>query len=170
MLKDSIDVKNKWKFDAYLGQDWWLYYSHYKTALDELVILIEGNLPVNTVALPTLFLIRHGMELGLKANIIRMEKVSNARPILTFQGKNSHSIEAHYDIFIAHLTEIRKLISLEKIDSDKINDYIKKIEPLKVILHNLDKGSYNFRYPINSHGVNNFGLNEKVNIAEMKNN
>jgi hypothetical protein len=91
--KNSIDPKKKPQFTAYIGLDrnWWHYYHHYKSAIDFLVEGIEENLPVNTVSSPLLFLIRHCLEIGFKANILKLETVSIAQPKLLcwppFNGK-----------------------------------------------------------------------------------
>jgi hypothetical protein len=43
-------------------------------------------------------MIRHSIELGLKANILEFEKVSNAKPKLKLDGR-SHNLTMLYDYF-----------------------------------------------------------------------
>jgi hypothetical protein len=169
MLKDSVDNNEKWKFEVYPGhgQDWWIYYSHYKVAVDELVKLIEENLAVNTVAFPTLFLIRHSLELGLKANILRFEQVSSAKSKLNFKNPKSHSLEFLYDIFNSHLIEITGKLHLDQKVIDKLDYYQKNIQPLKILLNELDKGSYSFRYPVDTNRKVNFEWNKRIQLDEI---
>ena len=167
--KTSIDTTKKFKFTAYIGLDrnWWQYYSHYKSAIDHLIEGVEGNLPVNTVSSPLLFLIRHCLELGFKANILKLETVSNARPKLTFKDGNSHSLEHLYGIFKDHLFEIQKNHDIEQSIKEAMNEFLNQTESLKNILHQLDKASYNFRYPVDTDGNYNFEWDEQVNIADI---
>jgi len=167
--KNTINKTKKAKFTAYIGLDrnWWHYYSNYKSAIDFLVEGIENNLSVNTVSSPLLFLIRHSLELGFKANILKLEMVSTARPKLKLKGPNSHSLESLYDIFKAHLVEIQKNHEIEISIKGVIEDYLKTTEQLKNILHELDKGSYNFRYPVDTENNFNFERNAQINIADI---
>lgn len=167
--KNSINTTKKYKFTAYIGLDrnWWHYYHHYKSTIDHLVEGIESNLPVNTISSPLLFLIRHCLELGFKANILKLETVSNAKPKLTFKGGNSHSLENLYNIFKAHLIEIQKTHDIEASVKDAIEKYLQETEELKNTLHQLDKGSYNFRYPVDTEGNYNFEWDTDVNIADI---
>ena len=48
-----------------------------------------------------------------------------------------------------------------------ISQYLNETENLKNILHNLDKGSYNFRYPVDTNHNYNFEWDEEVNIADI---
>jgi hypothetical protein len=169
LVKSSIDTKKRFKFTAYIGLDrnWWHYYNHYKSAIDHLVIGIEGSLPVNTVSSSLLFLVRHCLELGFKANILKLETISDARPKLTFKGGNSHSLEHLYSVFKDHLVKIQNTHNIEPSIRQKMDEYLNETEKLKNILHQLDKGSYNFRYPVDTDGNYNFEWDEQVNIADI---
>ncbi len=167
--KNEIDITKKFKFTAHIGLDrnWWNYYHHYKSVIDYLVEGVEGNLPVNTISSPLMFLIRHCLELGFKANILKLETVSNARPSLKFKDGDGHSLENLYDIFKAHLIEIQTINDIEQSITDTIANYLNDTEKLKNTLHQLDKGSYNFRYPVDTEGNFNFEWDEQVNIADI---
>jgi hypothetical protein len=167
--KSSIDPKKKHKFTAHIGydQNWWSYYNHYKSAIDFLVEGIEGNLPVNTVSFPLLFSIRHCLELGFKANILKLETISEAHPNLSLKGGKSHSLEHLYSIFEAHLTEIQKKANIEHSLKETITNYLIETDKLKSVLHTLDKGSYNFRYPVDTDGIYNFEWNTELNVDEI---
>ena len=169
--QNEIEQKNKHKFISYLGynRDWWNYYGQYKNAIDEIVNGIENNIPIDTISLPLLFMIRHSIEIGLKANILKLEEVNTTIEKIHLGGTKSHSIEILFNkleehlIFLINNTEIRESIIKE------INEYLKKFKPLKNKLHKLDKGSFNFRYPVDTNGNYNFEWDEKENIAEIIN-
>lgn len=167
--KNSIDPKARIKFTAYIGQDqtWWSYYVHYKSAIDVLVKSIEDGTPVNTVSLPLLFLVRHCLEIGFKANILKLETVSDAQLKMVDKYANTHSLSTLYGIFQTHLKAIQKSIITDIKTNQTIDVYLVEIERLKDIFHNLDYGSYHFRYPVNNQGKQNFDWNEQINIADI---
>ncbi len=170
MFKDPIDVKNTKKFEVYLGQslDWWLLNAQYKTALDQLITLVENGLPINRVAFPILFMVRHGLELSLKANILRMQDVTTVEK-LKLNGGKSHSLDVLYNKFLQNLNQIIRKTKLSPKILEEIENYKDKIEPLKSILHKLDERSYSFRYPVDTDGNPNFNWLEKMNIADLIN-
>lgn len=169
--QNEIEPKNKYKFNSYLGynRDWWNYYAQYKNAIDELVNGIEKNIPIDTISLPLLFMIRHSIEIGLKANILKLQEVNPTIKAITFGGTKSHSNEMLYNKFEEHLKLITKNFKIRESIHKEITKYLKKFEPLKDKLHKLDKGSFNFRYPVDRNGNYNFDWDEKVNIAEIIN-
>ncbi|AOW19387.1 hypothetical protein [Urechidicola croceus] len=169
--QNEIENKNKHKFNSYLGynRDWWSYYSQYKNAIDELVNGIENNIPIDTISLPLLFMIRHSIEIGLKANILKLQKVNPEIKEISLGGTKSHSIEILYNKFEEHLILTIKNSEIRKTIIGEINGYLKKFKPLKNKLHNLDKGSFNFRYPVDTNGNYNFEWDEKENIADIIN-
>lgn len=167
--KNSIDPKARIKFTAIVGQDqaWWSYYVHYKSAIDVLVKSIEDGTPINTVSLPLLFLVRHCLEIGFKANIVKLVTISGDKLKMADKDVNTHSLISLYDIFQTHLKIIRKSLIIDIKTSETIDNYLKEIEKLKDIFHNLDQGSYNFRYPVDKKGKQNFNWNEQINIADI---
>ena len=70
-------------------------------------------------------------------------------------------------LFKAHLIEIQKTHDIEASIKDALTDYLKDTEKLKDTLHQLDKGSYNFRYPVDTDRNSNFEWDEQVNIADI---
>lgn len=169
---NPIEERHKHRFDAYLGYNtsWWHFYNDYRIAVDDIVTSIEsGENPIDTVALPLLFLVRHSIELGLKANILQFQKINKKIDKIKLGGKDSHSIEFLYDKFMEHLDKITKKHKINKDILKQIKEYKSKFDPLKIKLHNLDKGSYCFRYPVDIYGNRNFTWNTRENLFEILN-
>jgi hypothetical protein len=164
----SVSIKERYRFEASIGSnsEWSNYYFQYKKLVDDIVTSIEKGVPVDTVALPLLFLIRHSIELGLKENIITIEKIINAQSV-NLKKINKHSIAFLFDEFRSQLKLIIENYTISKKTVDAINDFLEIVEKIKNELHELDKGSYNFRYPVDKEGNQNFTFNKKVNIADI---
>ncbi len=163
----EIKIKRHSLFQAHIGmyQTWWGYYSDYTEATSILIDAINNNQPVHTIATPLLFLIRHSLELGLKANILELEKISSAKPKLKFDG-NSHQLEFLHEYFISHIDEIINKNIIDEDIIDEITYYKTKLKNIKDILHKIDRGSYAFRYPINVKKNLSFDYLEIVNIED----
>lgn len=163
----EIIISKKYKFESYIGwnQNWWNYYVDYKEATRLLIQQINNNIPVDTVALPVLFMIRHSIELGLKANILELEKFSTAKPKLKFDGK-SHNLAFLYDYFVSHLQAVCIQYKVDKPITDQIDNYKGHMAKIVDRLTKIDKGSYNFRYPIDTNGNPNFEFTDRINIAD----
>ncbi|MEO6719737.1 MAG: hypothetical protein ABIN67_05185 [Ferruginibacter sp.] len=161
-----MDKKSEVKFKAEIGQvrTWWNYYLHYKTALDFIVEGVENNLPINTISLPAAFLIRHSLELILKANILKLETVSSARKKLKL---DTHNLKVLYKIFSDHLLFILNHKAIDAKLIERIKEGLIKTEKLKNILHELDEGSFNFRYPVDKENKNNFKEDKVIQVAEI---
>ena len=169
MRQEPIDKKNKYRFESYIGwnQNWWKYYQQYKQAVDRIVSLVESGTPIDTISLPLLFLVRHSLELGLKANILKLEEVNSKVGKINLKGTKYHSLELLNNKFEEHLNVILKEKKVSKTTRNEILDYLKKFEPLKNTLHNLDGSSANFRYPVDTSGTVNFNYTETVQLADI---
>lgn len=167
--KIQLDAEKRHKFKAYIGlnSSWFHYYSHYKSAIDYIVGGIENHLPVNTVAPSLLFLVRHCLELGFKANILKLETVNLKVPRLVLKGGKSHNLEYLYNTLAAHLRHIQESNFMTPEFQDTVENYLAISEKLKDILHELDRSSYSFRYPEDTNGTMNFKSDAEVNIADI---
>ncbi len=157
MFRDKpIEKKNQGKFDLDIkNASWGNYYFQYKCIIDHIVKGVEGKeLQIGVVYLPLMFSIRHCLELGLKDNILELEKVN---PTLVW-GKimNTHSLVELHNKFSKHLEEILKNHKISPEIREGIESYQKDLKQIIDALHVLDKGSYNFRYPVNKEGEANF--------------
>jgi len=169
MRQEPINENKRHKFESYIGwnQNWWNYYVQYKEAIDKIVALIESGTAIDTISLPLLFLTRHSIELGLKANILKLENFNSKVKKITLSGSRSHSLDFLYNKFEEHLNAILKEKKVSQSIRNQIADYLKEFEPLKDILHNLDKGSFNFRYPVDTSGIPNFEWNDRLQVADI---
>jgi hypothetical protein len=120
--------------------------SHYDITIDMLVSsVIKGQLSINDIYLPLLFLLRHGIELALKSNI---QDIGNKVPIKKQQKIGGiHSIEQLYHILLSYIEP-----AVEKIpqgDKFKIEteSFIQNVAKLNNCIHNLDVHSRAFRFP-----------------------
>ncbi len=167
--KNSINPKAKWKFDSYIGfnKSWWSYYTQYKNVIDEIVNKIEQDTPIDTVSLPLLFLIRHSLEIALKANILKLEQVNCDVGKIKLSGTKYHSIEILFEKFKEHLNKVKKNFNLNQEVIKQIDDYLTKFSPMVDKFHELDQGSYNFRYPVDTKGEQNFTWDTRENISEI---
>lgn len=164
-----IDPGNKWKFDSYLGynKSWWNYYSQYKNIIDEMVSKIEQDTPIDTVSLPLLFLIRHSLEIALKANILSLEEVNVDVEKIKLGGRDSHKIKILFKKFKEHINAINKKITISVEVKKQIDEFFKISVPLETILHSLDEGSFSFRYPVDTNGKYIFNWDVRINISEI---
>ena len=172
MRTTPIEERLKPKFDSYIGYNysWWHYYNDYKVAIDNIVSSIEtGKTPIDTVSLALLFLLRHSIELGLKANILQFQKINKKIQKIKLGSSSSHSIEFLYDKFNEHLENIIKKNKVDDEILEQVKKYRSKFDPLKTKLHNLDKGSFNFRYPVDVNGTRNFTWETRENLFDILN-
>ena len=147
------DKLKKWNYQIHLDcqNEWWRYFGEYQQVV-ELVIKKAKESEVTVVARPLLFLMRHTLELGYKGNIVELEKVSGLESKLEFSGKKAHSLERLHKEFERHFKKATKLYTIESevvSQFDSLNSTLKK---LKDIFHQLDAGSYAFRYPFQGDG------------------
>jgi hypothetical protein len=168
---EPIEPKARFKFESYIGRNdnWWHYYGQYKNVIDEIVNGIEKNIPIDTVSLTLLFLIRHCLELALKSNILRLENVNKKVEPIKLSGTKYHSIEVLFNKFEQHLNIIRKEKKISQKIRDEIENYLTKLKPLEELIHKLVEGSFSFRYPVDIEGKPNFNWDEKVNVADIIN-
>lgn len=166
---EPINPKRRWMFNSKIGQNrsWWNYYGQYKNVIDDIVNGIEDKTQIDTVSLPLLFLIRHSLEVGLKANILKLEKVNDTVSKIKLNGTKYHSIKMLYNKFVEHLNTVKKNFKLTPSVVKEIDDYLSKFEPLKDKFHKLDEGSFNFRYPVDTEGNYNFNWDEEENLADI---
>lgn len=166
-INPEFPNNQRWRFEAHVGFDrnWFSYYLQYKNVAFDLIDgITKGKTPIDTVSLPLLFCIRHCLELGLKANILKLEKVNSGIKFIDLRG---HSLEFFYKRFVEHINEVLKRIPQNSTIHKDIAHYLSKLEPLKTKLHQLDQGSYSFRYPVDPNHKPNFEWSDKIFIDEI---
>jgi hypothetical protein len=137
------------------------YSMQYKEAFDT---LYESSKPVDTIALPMMFLMRHYLELILKFNIKYFSKFSESEYMLT-KIKSEHKLEALADSFQQHWKLVVKKYNLGINDKE----YIKKFQNLIVLMHQLDAYSMSFRYSHDKDNKEHFEWQDTLDIYSIKN-
>ena len=173
----SNDHKVKYvrnKFEAFLGNymSFGSYLSSYENAFNALIDNVNdsGN-HVDYLAYPILFIARHSLELGFKSNIRYFSKYSENS---VFKNSDSHDLKYLFDGFKKNVREsIKKLLEkydivVENEDVLDFENYCKAVDYLVNQFDSLDKGSFNFRYPVDKDNIRVFQPDETINILDIK--
>ena len=161
---------DNWNYEIHLGREteWSRYFGEYAWVVD-LVFKNAQAREVTVISRPQLFLIRHTLELGYKANIIELEKVSGLTTSLKFHSKQAHSLKSLHTDFERHFLEIATKFDLPKQILAEYKELDKKATALKDLLHKFDQGSYAFRYPVATDGMTpHFDKNSTLNMSEVR--
>ena len=151
-------------------ENWSQYAYGYKQALN---IIIEKfsttESPINykDLVFPIFFLFRHLTELLLKEILIDYHKFINKDfPIPDTHDLNTLwkqvkpiIIELFFDESAGYL--LKKRTNFTKLDIQKLNSIINK-------LHNLDRNSFSFRYPVDKKGKQAINVNIEEQIDQLK--
>ena len=159
----TANLNSNSSFPSYLGS--------YKRAFDALLENVyQSKSHVDHLVYPILFMARHCMELGFKANIQYFSKYSEKIDYVT---AGTHNLENLFNAFKMHVEEtFIKLkenhgIVVEKDDKKLFKVLCKKIESLNIKFHDLDKGSDAFRYPVNKNQNPSITKNITLNILDV---
>ena len=172
MNKDNDYSRDK--FEAYLGNylNFWSYLNTYHNAFNALIDDVnKTKLHVDRIAYAMLFLVRHCLELGFKANIRYFQKYSERKE---FTNSDSHILKNLFDGFKLHVTyTIKNLkdkfdIEVEQADKTEFAEYCKEVESLIDQFEIIDRTSINFRYPVDNNNNFVFKQGDKVNILDIK--
>ena len=147
--------------------DWGCYMEGYKEA----AIMLLYSLPndqskINrNIILPTLFLIRHFLELSFKEIICHEEFINNSE-----KPKIEHNLKK---LWSTVKPKIKNL--LEKSKKSKNNKYlfpyepkIEKLDKLINFLEKYDPGSFSFRYPKDTDFKSQLIKKLEINLEELK--
>ncbi len=147
--------------------DWGCYMEGYKEA----AIILLNSLPddqnkINrNIILPTLFLIRHFLELSFKEIICHEEFINN-----TEKPKKEHNLKNLWNIVKPKIKN-----TLEKNEKSKSNKYlfpyepkIKKLNKLINFFEEYDSGSFSFRYPKGTDFKSSLIKKLEINLDELK--
>lgn len=136
------------------------YAMQYKEAFDT---LYESSKPVDTIALPMMFLLRHYLELILKSNIMYFSEFSESKAMLE-NIKSEHKLKSLANAFQEHWNLVVKKYKL-KIDDSK---YIQSFKILIELMDELDKYSMSFRYSHNKDDDKHFEWGDTLDIYAIK--
>lgn len=138
------------------------YIAGYKDSAD---LLIENAIKskdisvLDTAVFPILFLYRQFIELSLKQSIIALSgenKENMSKKIRNINHDLNKAWKEYYDIMSNSMSE-NELKTLKIVEK-----YIQEF-------HEIDKGSFNFRYPITKEMELVFGSEKRVNLLHLKN-
>lgn len=162
------------KFEAFLGNylNFWSYLRTYHNAFNALVEDVErSNLHVDRIAYPLLFIARHSLELGFKANIRYFKKYSEKSD---FTNSDSHNLKDLLGGFKLHVAAtIKNLkdkygIDIDQDDIKEFNVYCSEVEKFTNQLEIIDNGSYSFRYPVDKKNNKVFTYTDRINLLDVK--
>jgi len=165
--------ENENKFTAYL--DYYLefpsYLGSYKRSFDILVEnVLDKNFHIDHIAYPILFLARHCMELGFKANIRYFSKYSGKNDYVKAQ---THDLEKLFQAFKMHVNDTflnlknNHGIVVEKDDKRSFKELCDEVDKLNNIFHQLDEASDAFRYPVDNKDKPSFEKGQRINVIDV---
>lgn len=129
--------------------------TQYDFALARIVdAIINGDVSINSIYLPILFLLRHTLELKLKQGIIDLGNIVSEN--VQKQVRTEHSVKKLYEIFASFIDGTIAKVSNNKLktESELFRDLTVKY---KEIICELDAKSLTFRYPFDIKGnISNF--------------
>ena len=162
----KIPEDSKWLFQSHVGfdQTWGSYFAQYNAAVDNLVEAVQtGAVKIDQVSLPMIFLIRHVLELGLKNNVAQLEKINGKEGKL----RPTHNLEALITAFNLELSKILDNNSISETTLSEITKYRSKLAELGDTIHNLDRGSDAFRYPVDKNNAIDFDWNKTIAVDDI---
>ncbi|MCA9385438.1 hypothetical protein KC717_02195 [Candidatus Dojkabacteria bacterium] len=156
-----------WQYDALIGvhQTWFAFFSGYRLAVDELFNSLLKRRSIDILAYPFLFLIRHTIELGLKANIHLLANYSEQDYGV---GKSIHKLKYLQDAMMKHFEYLSKT---EPKDDTIYKGFHTENEKLSVLIdyfENIDLMSMSFRYPMDRQGNKSLLYQERINLLKIK--
>ena len=124
--------------------------TQYDFAIKDILLAIQkGKISINDIYLPLLFLLRHSLELKLKASIIQLGNVVKEQD--RYKANNTHKVNDLYDILANHTDAAIKSITdpgFKKL----IEEFRHVTIQYKDIIALLDANSYLFRFPKDRRG------------------
>lgn len=164
------------KYQANLGignPTFFKYMNMYNHAFDILYDSIDTGIHnADWISYPMLFLARHSLELGLKANIKYFAKYSKKD---SSSHSYSHKLDGLFHQFRAHVSkalhniESTSGMKIDKGDRKEFNKYCKQLKLLIKKFEKLDLDSIGFRYPVDDNGDLVFDPIQQIDIIEIKN-
>ncbi|MBU0468993.1 MAG: hypothetical protein KJ736_08035 [Candidatus Omnitrophica bacterium] len=154
-------IIKKWNYKQNLHQkaQWYRYFGEYIELVD-LILEKTKQSQVTVISLPTLFLMRHTIELGYKTNLFFLEV-----PFKT-SGKCAHMLNELHKKLETKVSSI--ILNYEATIKKEIMKRIKSLSKFKGIFDELDNFSYAFRYPVTTDmKIKSFKPNDSINIAKI---
>ena len=164
--------QTNWQYNASVGwkQTWNRYFDSYCEATEQMYIAIVEKQLTDTLSYPFLFLVRHTLELGFKANIYVLGKYSGKDYGLD-QYSNvtiGHILPPLHKALIDHFDELSKDGDKNSATNIGFYKHSKKLASLVSYFDKIDNRSFTFRYPVDIEGKQNLSSQEMINLKELK--
>jgi len=160
MNQNEIEQSEKIAFMGIYTDPDFSYTFQYKEALD---LLYQSDKPIDTIALPMMFLMRHYLELMLKYNIKYFSKFSESKSMIK-KLNNEHRLEPLANSFQEHWNLVVKKYNLQIDDKE----YMKNFKILINIINKLDSSSMSFRYAYDKNENKHFKYDKTIDIYSIK--
>ncbi len=161
------DLK-RWTYEAQIGfhTSFGSYLGAYREAFNILFAQIEEkNVPVNVISYPLLFLARHSLELGYKFNINYLAKYSRLNDKVNW---NKHHLRELHEAFGLHFEAVVHELNISKDIADDFNARFAEVEKLAKTFDHIDRGSFSFRYPVDTQQKAVFEHEDTINLLDVK--
>lgn len=160
--------RRRWHYEAQIGSriSFGKYLGTYERAIEILFEEIESrHLPANAISYPLLFLVRHSLELGYKMNINYLAKYSELDEKVNW---NRHYLIELHEAFRLHFMAVVSNLGVGQDIVDEFNRYCSEVEALTSTFNDIDRGSYSFRYPVDTDQNEVFHYDETINLLDVK--
>lgn len=124
-------------------------------------ILYDSGTPIDTIALPLLYTVRHYLELVFKYNIEYFHKYSGSKNMV---GKLGHSLLPLFNAFKEHWSLTKENFNIVVDDQKLLSSLSKLID----IMNNYDSHAISFRYSHDKEKNKNFDWLDTIDIHELK--
>ena len=143
-------IKNELTFHTNGRRHLGIVRTHYDFTISSLLTgVLNKEINMDQVYLPLLFLIRHGIELALKANLLDIEDELNQAK--QSEIRSSHSLIRLFNILDKFIDEmIKNIPSNETKLLEDTHIYRQDIKILNDLINNIDTYSQTFRFPVDN--------------------
>lgn len=135
----------------------YVYASQYATAFE---ILYKSDTPVDVIALPLLYNLRHYVELILKYNIQYLYDFSGSKRVLK---KVNHKLMPLLDLFKDYWRLVKRRYNIQVNDTDLMSD----LEELIKKIDKIDENAMSFRYSHDRKDAKLFEWQDKIDVYEL---
>ncbi len=126
-------------------------------------VLYKSKEPVDIIALPMLYLMRHYLELALKHNIAYLSEFSGSYNMAGNSGNSSHSLSKLSNAFHDHWVNTKARFNIDVEDKELVADLKKLIEQFD----KLDQFAISFRFSHNRTQDKNFEWEDTIDIHAL---
>jgi hypothetical protein len=126
----------------------------------------KGRVPVDYIAAPMLFLMRHSIELGYKININFLAQFSQLKDEV---DNTQHFLRKLHEALKKHFVASIDILEIPEDIVKSFQEVAKDTEKSMTFFDMVDKASYNFRYEKDKSGQKVFDRNTTINLLQVKN-